>query len=495
MSTPENKEDKTSSAITEPVANTIAGNEHVKEENTAAADTGPTETAEKKSKVPGIILVEKALLKKYNFRRNAVTTQKEYKMLWEDKWTRVNEHTVHRYLQYLGFRWFHLSDLVSLLNSNFVTDYHPFETYFKSLPEWDGKTDYIKKLASYIKAEDQSFYETQLKKFMVRTIRCALEAGKPNRTVLVFYGGQDLGKSWYIRFFNPFGSEYYSESPLRGDSKDSWLKLTECYLINLEELADLSLVSVNRLKQFISIAWVKERRPYAVEEIPLQRRCSFMASTNRPEFLIDTQNTRWLIIKISAIDRAYSKEFNIHDAWAQAWALYRDTAFDCELNEDEQKQRDAINQQFEVVSPEHDAVVRYLKPCKEGDEGAQFMTKAEIIDWLHKETMLIITGDNVREIINPIKLNPHGVIQALTKEHFTGGRKYINGKQHRGYFVILVPLPKVLDTQTTMVFNEKEFFPLPPPPLVEPLKFEATKGAEDKKSAENDKPLDMYEGL
>jgi hypothetical protein len=435
----------------------VAAGEAVQANAVTGAKPNKDKAAEEK--IPLIIVVEKILIDVYSFRRNIVNNRLECKLSGETKFVQANEDSVNRYLQHMGLRHFSLSDIRSLFRSDFVPEFNPFEEKFKTMPKWDGKTDHIKKLAGYVTAEDQTFFETQLKKYMVRAIRCALNEGVPNRTVLVFYGGQDIGKSWYIRFLNPFGKEYYSESPLRGDNKDSWIKVTENFFINLEELADLSVTGVNRLKQFISIAWVKERRPYGVEEVALPRRCSFVASTNRPEFLIDTQNTRWLIIKISKIDHAYLKEFNIEQAWAQAYAHYLDPTFDCELNTAEQKQRDNINQEFEVVSPEHDAVVRYMMPCRKDDEGAQFLTKAEILDYLHKLTMLFMgeRGDKgAREVMNPIKLNPFGVIQALTKEKFLGGKKYINGKQHRGYYAILIGTPKVTDHQTSLAFDDDD---------------------------------------
>ena len=439
------------------------------------ANPAATTAEPKEKKEPLIVTVEKVLTDVYRFRRNVVNNRLEFKLPGETKFVQANEDTVHRYLQHNGLYQFTLSHVRSLFRSDFVPEFNPFVEEFKSMPKWDGKTDHIKKLAGYVTAEDQAFFETQLKKYMVRAIRCALNEGVPNRTVLVFYGGQDMGKSWFIRFLNPFGKEYYSESPLRGDNKDSWIKVTENFFINLEELADLSLTGVNRLKQFISIAWVKERRPYGVEEVALPRRCSFVASTNRPEFLIDTQNTRWLIIKISKIDHAYLKEFNIQNAWAQAYAHYLDPTFDCELNTTEQKQRDTINQEFEVVSPEHDAVVRYMMPCRKDDEGAQFLTKAEILDYLHKLTMITVTGHGAREVMNPIKLNPFGVIQALTKEKFLGGKKYINGKQHRGYYAILIGTPKVTDHQTSLAFDDEDTAQPKQP------KVEAKEIVEDKK--------------
>jgi predicted P-loop ATPase len=476
--------------------------ENTQAENQPANPTEPTQAngskkpaKEKTERAPLVKWVEDVIRRNFTLRRNVVNNQLQ-NLNHNGQYVPITEDDIYRVVLHAGLGDFKLPEFKSILRSNFVKDDHPFLARFSSLPKWDSKTDpdYIKKLASYVECEDPAFFETQLKKYMVRAIRCALQSGWPNRTVLVFYGGQDIGKSWFIRFLNPFGREYYSESPLRDDNKDSWIKVSENFLINLEELASLTLTATDKLKQFISIAWVKERRPYGIEEQAMQRRCSFIGSTNKPEFLIDSQNTRWIIIKVKDINKAYSKEFNIDNAWAQAYALYQDKNFDCELTLSEQRQRDNINAEFEVVSPEHDAVVRFLKPCKPDDEGAEFKTKAEILDILHERTMMTIYGESMRSVMNPIKMNPYAVINALHKEKFIGGRQYINGKQHRGYWLIEVPLPKVTDKQTHLAFDENEF--TQPQKVAVPLVDTPKQDKEDKKEVDNNSPItDVYDGL
>ena len=45
-----------------------------------------------------------------------------------------------------------LQHLYSVLCSDFVPRWNPFEEYFNSLPEWDGTTDYIAKVVYVIHA-------------------------------------------------------------------------------------------------------------------------------------------------------------------------------------------------------------------------------------------------------------------------------------------------------------------------------------------------------
>ena len=72
---------------------------------------------------------------------------------------------------------------------------------------------------------------------------------------------------------------------------------------------------MNKLKAIISIAVVKERRPYAKNEIEAPRRCNFWGSTNKEEFLTDDTNTRWLCFTIHDIDWEYATSIDIHKAW------------------------------------------------------------------------------------------------------------------------------------------------------------------------------------
>jgi hypothetical protein len=389
---------------------------------------------EKEKKTPTVALVEKFLSETYDLLRNEITQQIESKLKSETEYAPVNENSVHRALLHAGFKY-SLQDVRSLLHSDFVESYNPFLTHFESLEPWDEKTDHITQLANHVKADDQEFFNTQFKKALVRCLACSL-GGIPNRIVVVFISKhQEIGKSWLIRWLCPFPDlRYYSESGITGD-KDAMLTYTNHFIINLEELADLSLTDVNALKARISLKTITLRRVYAPESESLKRVCNFWGSTNREEFLIDESHSRWLCISISDIDKTYSQTIDINQVWSQAYFLYRQ-GFDYNLNETEREQRDAINKQFEVSYSEKDAVSSNLQPANERTPGAVFFSRQEICDFIHGNMAIQYYTTGVLAS-NPIKLKPFLVTKALSELGFQKLiRRNKNRVQNRGYWVL-----------------------------------------------------------
>ena len=395
--------------------------------------------SDKKDTTPQITRIELFLGKYFDFKRNEINQRVEFRLKNQKEYKELNLDSLYRLLLKNGFN-IKLDLIRSLLKSDFVKDYNPIKNYFESLPKWDGKIDHIKILASHMTAEDQEFFNEMFKKALVRSIACTLD-NIVNRIVMVFVSKQELGKSWFIRKLNPFGNKYYSELPLRED-KDTMFRFAETFIYNLEELASLNSKEINHLKAIISMATIDERKPYAIDSIVQPRRCNFWGSTNRPEFLVDTENTRWLPIAITEIDKSYSETTDYHKVWSQAFTLYKQ-GYDYNLNDKEKKKRDEINQQYEISYPEKDIVSMYLQPCNEDAKGSKFMNYMEIMDYLHKEIVLRIDFD--KKSVNPIKIGQYALTKALTALGFKKGRKWIGSVQVRGYFVMLINRNKYSD--------------------------------------------------
>ena len=105
-----------------------------------------------------------------------------------------------------------------LYTSAYIEDYDPYTSYFESLPPWNGE-DHIKKLASYIKVEESDHYNfcVQLKKWLVRVIKCMLEENYYNKQILVFVQDeQNTGKTFFCRWLCPPDlKDYYSQGKRR----------------------------------------------------------------------------------------------------------------------------------------------------------------------------------------------------------------------------------------------------------------------------------------
>ena len=385
---------------------------------------------------PEIYKVEVWLKKHWEFAENEITQVAEFKKKGDKEFEIMNIHSIYRKMQHAGFK-FSMDRLKSLLRSDFMYRYNPFHDYFNELKVWDKKVDYISELAKYVQVEDQEFFTMQFKKCLVRCIGCSLY-GVENRIVFVLVGEkQSTVKSTFLRFLNPFGSKYYTEAPIH-NNKDSTLALAENFLYNIEELATASNMDVNRLKSFISTATIKERKAYAENPKEQPRRANLFGSTNKTEFLTDTENSRWLCFNLLSINWAYKKNINMKDVWSQAFALYNDPEFNDQLTAEETAFRDSKNKTYEINDLEKELIKQHFQVCKENE--GEFYSNADIL-------LALELGDTGKN------LNSRFIGKNMVQLGFVRGHKKLNGHSVRGYFA-----KKILSTYKSPEVKQKKLF-------------------------------------
>jgi hypothetical protein len=392
----------------------------------------------------------------YEFRRNiisdTITCMDRTLGVWKpckdaDIW-RDAHHNLHT----MGLKNVAISDISNILDSDFVPDYNPFQEYFQSLPPWDGK-DHIQRFADHIQTDDQVFWSAQLKKALVRSLACTLD-NVVNRIVMVLVQeAQESGKSTAIRFLCPPELQaYYKEEPMTHD-KDGEIALTENFMWNLEELDELNKKQISDMKAIISRQSIKQRRAYDRREKHMPRIVNFWGSTNKAEFLTDTQNTRWLCFNVISISHDYNntqtgtKNVDIHQLWAQAYHLYRNN-FNYNLSNEDRKLRDTRNQSFEAATPEKQIILRHFRQAHHSNPGAQFLPTVEI----HAQ---ILAKTHAR-----IQISEHNIGRAMKQLGFTSTQRRVDGKPMRGYYVITLTNPRDFDPDglnpAPQLFNPNE---------------------------------------
>jgi len=306
------------------------------------------------------------------------------------------------------------------LKSDFVNEFNPFTAYFMSLPEWDGQTDYIGELISYLKSQDEKRLESHFRKWIVRAVRTAIDDNYYNKQAFVLVSNkQNSGKSTFCRFLcPPILKEYIIENI--GTDKDSLIAITENFLINLDELSTAEKAEINAFKSMFSKDKVKARLTYDKRASVHVRRASFIGSTDRWEFLTDENGSvRWLCFDIKYIDWNYSKSINIDLVYSQAFHLLVKTKFQYELTPEEIEENDRINKRYQVGSPERDLIQKYLKPSKK-EKGA-FFTATDVLEYITQFTT--------------IKLSPERIGKELKFLGFERSVMYQDGNSRYGYFV------------------------------------------------------------
>ena len=267
--------------------------------------------------------------------------------------------------------------LKTYLRSHFVQRINPLIEYFESLTTWNGK-DHIKKYASYINTDDNELFYIQLLKWAVRAVKTVFIDEGINKHALVLEGGQNYGKSYYLNYLCPKALTKYLYTNL-GVGKDERIKLAKALIINIEELDIMGKNDINAIKALISQVSINERLPYAEKSTLLYRTCSFVASTNRAEFLCDdTGSVRWIIFSvIQKIDFSYSEEFNIDDFWSQAYHIFKNQKdFKSELSTEEIRINEQRNERFTIQTIENEYVLKFYAIS---EDIADFRTSTEIV--------------------------------------------------------------------------------------------------------------------
>ncbi len=367
-------------------------------------------------------ITENYLSSKYIIRYNVVSNKFEYREIGVETFVELNENNLYVKLQKENIT-ISLNNLIALLKSDFVDKYNPFIEYFKSLPKWDGLTDHIGYLISFIKSNEQERLELHFRKWIVRTVKTAIDDKYFNKQALVFVSNkQNSGKSTFCRFLCPPKlSDYIVENI--GTDKDSLIAVTENFLINLDELSTAHKNEINAFKSMFSKDKVKARLTYERRASVYIRRASFIGSTDRWEFLTDENGSvRWLCFEIENIDWEYAKKVDINLVYSHALYLLKESDFEYDITAKEIDENDIINKKFQITTPERELIQKYFEPSNSFN--GNFMTATDIVEFLSKITL--------------IKISPVQIGKELKFLGYSRVAKKINKCVLYGYFVIFL---------------------------------------------------------
>jgi hypothetical protein len=357
-------------------------NEKVETSNKNNNETTDKNYTKLGDKTPKIIQIKNYLTLHYNLRYNTVSNEFEAQKKGKSTYEILNENNLIVALLEQGLSGVE-SPLIALLKSDFVPKYYPISDYCENLPEWTpSDTDYITELANYVKAHDQHWFNTQFKKMLVRMLACGLGHIAFNKQCFTLVGGQNAGKSSFIRFLCPKGLKKYITDDIDFQNKDGRISLCTNLIINLDELGGMPRKEINLVKKFMTIDTVKARIPYDRTDTFLKRTASFFASTNDDEFLTDTTgNVRWLVFPIYTIQHdnggknGYSKNIDIDKVYAQAYYLLN-SGFKYLVDKGELEQSEANNKQHFIQSFEMELLQNHFIAATE--ETGEFMTATDI---------------------------------------------------------------------------------------------------------------------
>ena len=387
-------------------------NKPKKKENFSITDTTEDDD-EDKPKPTQIDRLELFLSNKYVFRHNIVSGKLEFQYFGKKKWNVMNDFIENSMLREClkGRIKTNLSSLRNLLYSDFCVLFNPFEDYFFNLPSYDEKTDYITELANTITTTKQELWQQCFKKWLVAMVGCVLDDKVINHTVIVFSGKQGLGKTTWVEKLVPKPlKEYLFSGTINPNNKDTLVKLSECMLINLDELENLNRSEIGSLKEIITKTQIRMRKAYGHNNETMPRRASFAGSVNTAQFLNDsTGSRRFLCFELEGIK--YQHNVDINMAFSQALFLFK-SGFRYWFDQEEIKSITENNEQYQLHSPEEELLLTWFEPI-ERENATLFLNASQIAAKLAEKAKININDGTINKIGKALK--KHNFIRISTK--------------------------------------------------------------------------------
>lgn len=341
--------------------------------------------------------IEKYLNKKYDFRYNEVLSRVFYKQKNETEYRLLKSRILNSIKRELKNNEHNIpiSELKSLLESDFVDKFNPFVEYFNGLPKWGGK-DYIQELCNTIETTNNKDYQWAFKKWLVAFVACALNKNTTNQTIFILTGKQGLGKTTWLKKLVPYQLEnHFFSGTINPTNKDTTLLMSEKILINLDELASLNKKQMEAFKEMVTKSVITERRAYAHFAEDYIRRASFVGSSNHNEILMDvTGNRRFLIFEATKIN--YNHTLNMDLVYSQVMHILNNTDFQYHFVNDDIKRVEKNNDMFKQSCQETDWILELFDKPELNDEIA-YMNATDIANYI-KNTKKYYAKINIQEI-------------------------------------------------------------------------------------------------
>ena len=296
------------------------------------------------------------------------------------------------------------NDVRRYVQSDMITSYNPVSDYlWEQYDKWDGK-DHIRKLARTVPTRNPLWEDWFYTWFlgMVKQWQATTFSKYGNQAVPLLISSQGWNKTTFCELLLPPELRWGYTGNLQMDDKRQVLQqMAQMLLINLDEFNQISpRIQQGFLKNIITLATVKMKRPYGrhVEDFP--RRSSFIATTNQPDVLTDPSgNRRFLGVELTGpIDIATPP--NYEQLYAQAMrAIYRNER--SYFTSSETQQIMESNRRFSLTTAAEQFFLDYFEPAADDSEGK----------WTSATAILRFLKDKVGvSMLRPVNVSTFGRI-------------------------------------------------------------------------------------
>ena len=362
-------------------------------------------------------------------RHNVITGRVEYRLpssyTFEgtDLWQPVSDRIVNSLWAELSKeKTTRVQDVYRVIESDFVPEFNPFESYLAHLPPWNGE-DHILAMSVSVSVkgdveEQMRFYE-YLKKWLVAMVAGWIDESVVNNVILVLIGAQGSYKTtWFNHILPPELRQYfYTKTNANRMGRDDLLTLAQYGLVCCEELDTMRPSELNQLKAAVTMPSIDERAAYAHFHEHRKHIASFCGTGNNAQFLSDpTGNRRWLPFEVESIESPREKPFDYEGIYSQAYALYQQN-FQYWFSKEEITRLSEHNRQYETPQIEQELVDVFFRRPNEFESG----------EYMPVSRAMQIVGGSMIQHVNASRLG-----QAFKSQ----GYEYKRTAHSRGYIVV-----------------------------------------------------------
>lgn len=316
---------------------------------------------------------------------------------------------------------------IDLLFTSEVEEYNDIVEYFSSISWQPNERDYIQELGNTVQCEDQEYWFSEFKNWLVLMVGTMLNTDKDivegtttvNSTILTFIGKGGIGKTYWLNNLLPYQLRKYLKngfSDLR--TKDANIALSRYALIKVDEIDTLSKQDKEKLAKIATDYSIEERIAYEKYDSKLVRIASFCATTNSDDFLLSgaQSNRRYSIHIVESLDGEHG--IDLDKVFAQAYYLFKNNQY---INsQDYHKQRYEQVKDYEQTDLDYEILASNFIECNDDDKD-NWLKLTEIYSHLKKKgfTLSRDSTSNIGKLLTRLITNPKNKKKSngITKYH------------------------------------------------------------------------------
>ena len=288
-------------------------------------------------------------------------------------------------------------DIEEYIKSDAVPVFDPIQEYMNKLPKWDGK-NHVAALFGRIPgltSEQLGWCATWFRSAVAHWLQMDMLHG--NEAVPVLIGQQGCGKSTFaVRLLPEELRQYFLDHINFGNKFDSEMALTHNLLVNIDELANITVAQQGKLKQTLSKVKVNGRPIFGKSQADRPRYASFLATTNDEHPLCDpTGSRRFICIRIPAgayIDNASPIDYA--QLYAQVMYELKEQSVPYWFTNDMVARIQKCNYPY-FKTDDMEVMLKACFQAPQGD-GGKWMLVSEIFDSLHRLYPMLISDHRTK---------------------------------------------------------------------------------------------------